>query len=135
MDRQEAQKAYALAVSAEREQYLYQHALSKAKAILRGMTPEEKEKYLQGQAFANALFRLKRRDKAYQALQRGELLLHRGLVLLGMETEEGNNDEDEDHHAAAGDGGQCLRNLRCHKLYYFLVKQIFRYKRSGRSHW
>ena len=75
MDRQEAQKAYALAVSAEREQYLYQHALSKAKAVLRGMTPEEKEKYLQGQAFANALFRLKRRDKAYQALQRGELLM------------------------------------------------------------
>ena len=55
----------------------------------------------------------------FQALQRGELLLHRGLALLGMETEEGNNDDDEDHHAAAGDEGQCLRNLRCHKLYYF----------------
>ena len=75
MDRQEALRLYTQAVSREREEYLYQHALTKVKAVLRGMTPGEKEKYLQSQNFANTLFRMKRKDKVYQALQRGELIL------------------------------------------------------------
>ena len=72
---EEARAIYARAVSPERESYLYQRALSKARPAMRGMTAEEKEKYLQSQNFANTLFQIKRRDKAYQALQRGELAL------------------------------------------------------------
>ena len=75
MDRQEAQAAYAKAVALERESYLYQQALNKVKATTRSMTPEEKEDYLQSQAFQTAVYQMKRRDKTYQALQRGELTL------------------------------------------------------------
>ncbi len=75
MDRQEAQKEYARAVSRERESYLYQQALNKVKATTRSMTPEEKEDYLNSQAFRTTVYQLQRRDKVYQALQRGELTL------------------------------------------------------------
>ena len=75
MDRQEALKLYAQAVSLERERYLYQRALSKVQGITRHMDPEEKEDYLQSPAFGNTLYQMKRRDKAYQALQRSELTL------------------------------------------------------------
>ena len=73
MDRQQALALYAQAAAREREEALYRHALGKVKPLTRGMTAEEKEKYLRGQDFGNLLFRLKRRDKAWQALQRGEL--------------------------------------------------------------
>ncbi len=75
MDRQEALAAYAQAVSREREDYLYQQSLRKAQALMRGMNPGEKEAYLQSQSFLNTLYQQKRRDKVYQALQRGELIL------------------------------------------------------------
>ena len=73
MDRQEALAAYAQAVSREREEYLYQQALRKAQALMRSMSPGEKENYLSSQPFMNTLYQQKRRDKVYQALQRGEL--------------------------------------------------------------
>ena len=75
MDRQEAQALYAQAVAKEREDYLYQRALAKVKPVTRAMTEAEKEKYLQSQTFQNTLFQLKRRDKAYQALLKGELVM------------------------------------------------------------
>ena len=75
LEKQEALLFYAQAMAKERESYLYQQALNKAKPMLRGMTAEEKEKYVQGQSFSNALYQLKRRDKVYQALRRGEITL------------------------------------------------------------
>ena len=69
MNRQEALKIYAQEVSRERESYLEQRVLQKAGH----MTPQEKTKYLQSQAYENAVYQLKRRDKVYQALRRGEL--------------------------------------------------------------
>ena len=75
VDRQRALSAYIEAVIPEREQYLYDQALKKARPITRGMSPEEKEAYLQGKAFASALYHVQRGDKAYQALRRGELAL------------------------------------------------------------
>jgi len=75
MDRQQALTLYAQAAAAEREQYLYQRALAKVRPVTRSMTPEEKEKYLQSQAFQNTVFQLKRRDRALQGLLRGELVL------------------------------------------------------------
>ena len=73
MERQEALTAYAQAVALERESYLYQSALKRANAVTHGMTRQEKEKYLQSDSFSTMLFQLKRRDKIYQALLRGEL--------------------------------------------------------------
>ena len=75
MDRQAALSAYAQAALLEREEYLYQQALKKAHAVTRSMTAQEKEKYLQSQAFLSTVYQQKRRDKAYQALRRGELAL------------------------------------------------------------
>ena len=66
MDRREALKAYAEAVSREREKYLEQRALQKAGR----MTAPEKNKYLQSEAFENAVYQLQRRDKVYQALRK-----------------------------------------------------------------
>ena len=75
MDRQAALSAYIQAVLPERERYLYEQALRKARPVTRGMSEEEREAYLQGKAFATALYRAKRADRAYQALMRGELAL------------------------------------------------------------
>ena len=75
MDKQDALPVYIQAVSREREEYLYQRTLDKVRAVTRSMSPEEKEKYLQSQAFQSAFYQIKRRDKAYQAMQRGELTL------------------------------------------------------------
>ncbi|MBQ6234003.1 MAG: hypothetical protein IJJ80_10920 [Clostridia bacterium] len=69
MDRQEALKIYAQGVSRERECYLEQRVLQKAGR----MSHQEKTKYVQSQGFENAVYQLKRRDKVYQGLQRGEL--------------------------------------------------------------
>ena len=75
MEKQEALPVYAQAALKEREDYLYRQALKKASALTRNMAPDEKEKYLQSQAFSSTLYQLRRRDKVYQALRRGELAL------------------------------------------------------------
>ncbi len=75
MDRQTALSIYTRAILEERESYLYERALAKARSALEGLNPEEKDAYLKGQAFSNALYHIKRRDKVYQALQRGELVM------------------------------------------------------------
>ena len=61
----ETMKAYVQALLPEREKYLYQHALNKARVILRNMKPAEKEAYLQSEAFQNILRQLQRRDKVW----------------------------------------------------------------------
>jgi len=75
MDSQAALQAYIRAILPEREEYLYQRAVNKARAVTRGMSAEEAEAYYQGKAFANALYHVRRGDKPYQALLRGELAL------------------------------------------------------------
>ena len=71
MEHQQAREAYIQAILAEREQYLSQQVRRQAE---RGMSPAEREKYVSGEAYRNALFQMKRRDKVYQALERGELV-------------------------------------------------------------
>ena len=68
-------QAYIQALLPERERYLHQHALNKVRVITRSMKPAEKEAYLQGEAFQNTLRQLQRRDKVWQGLLRGELML------------------------------------------------------------
>ena len=53
MDRQALLAAYARAIAPEREEYLRQQAVKKARAYTRGMKPEEAERYFEGPAFAN----------------------------------------------------------------------------------
>ena len=73
MDRQAALRAYIQAIMPEREEYLYQRAVNKARAITLGMSAEEAEAYYQGKAFANTLYHVRRGDRVWQALQQGEL--------------------------------------------------------------
>ena len=80
MDRQKALALYIQAIMPEQERYLYQRALQKARPIMRNMKPEEKEAYLRSKAFGNTLYQLKRADKTYQALLRGELALDTYLI-------------------------------------------------------
>ena len=68
-------QAYIQALLPERERYLYQHALNKVRVITRSMKPAEKEAYLQGEAFQNTLRQLQRRDKVWQGLIQGQLML------------------------------------------------------------
>ena len=68
-------EAYVQALLPERERYLHQHALNKTRAITRSMIPAEKEAYLQSEAFQTTLRQLQRRDKIWQGLLRGELVL------------------------------------------------------------
>ena len=70
-----AMEAYVQALLPERERYLHQHALNKARVITRSMKPAEKEAYLQSEAFQTTLRQLQRRDKIWQGLLRGELVL------------------------------------------------------------
>ncbi len=74
MDGQRALAVYAAEMARDREAYLYQHALNKARVIIRSMTPEEKKAYLASEAFANVLRQIQRRDRIYQGLLRGELV-------------------------------------------------------------
>ena len=71
----EVMNAYVQALRPERERYLYQHALNKVRVITRSMKPAEKETYLQSEAFLNTLRQLQRRDRIWQGLLRGELVL------------------------------------------------------------
>ena len=73
MDMQEAQALYTQAIIKEREDYLYKRALHKVRFNMRSMPEAEKQEYLQDQKFQTTLYQLKRRDKAYQTLLRGEL--------------------------------------------------------------
>ena len=125
MDRVAAQAAYARAILPEREDYLYQRALSKVRPIIRGMTPEEAEAYYQSKAFANALYQVKKGDEAYQALLRGELALdyhqaefERLAPMIDRELSQG-NDIDleflrsvERSHVSLGQARAALRDLR-----------------------
>ena len=70
-----ALEAYVQAVLPERERYLYQHALNKTRVITRSMKPAEKTEYLNSDAFRNTLRQVQRRDRIFQGLLRGELVL------------------------------------------------------------
>ena len=70
MDRQDALRLYAGEALRERESYLDQRVLQKAGR----MTPQEKKKYLESQDLENTVYQLRRRDKAWQGLRRGELV-------------------------------------------------------------
>ena len=73
MDRQRALEVYAAETARDREAYLYQHALNKVRVITRSMKPEERENYLQSEAFSGVLRQVKKKDRIYQGLLRGEL--------------------------------------------------------------
>ncbi len=75
MDRQEALALYAQEVLREREAFLVQCAQKKVKPVTARMPAQERKAYLRSQAFENTVFQIKRRDKVYQALLRGELTL------------------------------------------------------------
>ena len=68
-------QAYIQALLPERERYLHQHALNKSRVITRNMKPAEKEAYLQSDVFRTMLRQLQRRDRIWQGLLRGELVL------------------------------------------------------------
>ena len=68
-------QAYVQALRPERERYLYQHALNKVRVITRSMKPAEKETYLQSEMFQSTLKQIQRRDRIWQGLLRGELVL------------------------------------------------------------
>ena len=70
-----ALEAYIQAVLPERERWLYQHALNKVRVITRSMNPAEKAEYLNSEAFRSTLRQLQRRDRIWQGLLRGELVL------------------------------------------------------------
>ena len=70
-----AMEAYIQALLPERERYLHQHAQNKARVITRSMKPAEKAAYLQSETFQNTLRQIQRRDKIWQGLLRGELVL------------------------------------------------------------
>ncbi|MBO4837079.1 MAG: helicase [Clostridia bacterium] len=72
-DQQEALALYARLAAAEQERWLDQAALKKARSITRGLSGAEKEKYLKSQSFINLQYQVRRRDRIYQALKRGEL--------------------------------------------------------------
>ena len=74
MEHTEALAIYAQLVSAEREEYLRQRALRQLEPDMKRMSPEERDACLRDEAFARTLYQQKRRDKVYQALQRGELV-------------------------------------------------------------
>ena len=75
MEHQEALTAYAQAAAKEREEYLRQSAVRKANVITRGKSQAEREEYLRSDAFSTLFYQQRRRDKAYQALLRGELVM------------------------------------------------------------
>jgi len=90
--------AYIRALLPEKEKELYQKALGKARVIIRSMGTAEKEEYLQGERFHSTLRQVQRRDRGYQGLLRGEILLQgdeaefeRLEPLIRQETEAGRN--------------------------------------------
>ena len=98
MDRQQALRAYAMAILPEREAYLREQALRKVRPITRGMKPDELDDYLGSKAFSSTLYRVRQADKVYKALERGELVLdyhqaefERLAPLIASELEHGHN--------------------------------------------
>ena len=75
MDRGDTLKLYAQEILKEREDFLTQCAVRQVRPITGRMTPQEKKEYLHSQAFENTVYQIRRRDKVYQALLRGELAL------------------------------------------------------------
>ena len=71
---------YIRAVLPEREDYLREQAMRNARSIVRGMSAKQAQEYYESAAFKSLLYRTQRRDKAYQALLRGELALDRHLA-------------------------------------------------------
>ena len=67
-----AREIYIEGLKRDREKYLYQHALNKARTVTRTMKPDERAEYLAGQGFASILHQVRRRDRIYQLLCRGE---------------------------------------------------------------
>ena len=74
MEHPEALAAYVGQVSGEREKYLYQRLVKQLEPELKRLSPAERELYLHGESFERQFYHEKRRDKVYQALQRGELV-------------------------------------------------------------
>ena len=75
MKRQATRQAYIRAILPEQESYLLRRARSMARPVTRNMTPAEEEDYYRGKAFANTLYHVKKGDRTYQELLRGELIL------------------------------------------------------------
>ena len=74
--------AYLQALLSERGRILYQTAMNKVRVITRSMKPAEKEEYLRSDSFRSTLRQLQRRDRIYQGLLRGELLLQNDRIEL-----------------------------------------------------
>ncbi len=74
-EKRTALSVYIRAVLPEREAWLREQALRRARSLVRGMSAEQEQAYYESAAFKSLLYRTQRRDKAYQALLRGELTL------------------------------------------------------------
>ena len=66
-------EAYQRGVLKEMEGEIRRRTLKKAEVITRAMAPGEKETYLAGRAFQNALNQTRKKDRLYQAVLRGDL--------------------------------------------------------------
>ena len=64
---------YLQALLSEREAYLEKHAENKAQTLMRSMSSAEREAYLRGPGFEALRRQVRRKDKVYQSLTRGEL--------------------------------------------------------------
>ena len=71
-----ALEAYTKAVQAEMEEDIYRRTLQKVAVITRVMQEAEKETYLHSRSFEQALSQTRRKDRVYQALERGEMPEH-----------------------------------------------------------
>ena len=72
MSREQALACYAAEMTRDREAYLYQHALNKARVITRSMGPAEREEYLKSEAFAAVLRLVGGMDEKQAAAQHPE---------------------------------------------------------------
>ena len=75
MEKESALQAYIRAVQPEREEFLRQRAQRKARETTRSLPAEARREYMEGRGFENLLYHIRRADKAYQAMGRGELAL------------------------------------------------------------
>ncbi len=74
VDGPEALSAYITQIAAEREEYLLSRTLRQLEPDPGRLTPQEREICLRSEAFSRLLYQQKRRDRVYQALQRGEMV-------------------------------------------------------------
>ncbi|MBQ8092461.1 MAG: hypothetical protein IJ242_02660 [Clostridia bacterium] len=75
MNKQTVLPLYIEALLPEQEAFLYNRARNRAEVTLRNMTADEAADYLMSDSFAGVFFHVKRTDKVYQGLLRGELIL------------------------------------------------------------